>query len=109
MTYFYIRETITYNDKSDCPGTMLELTYGIRENIVAQKLVKLTNSECDFLRRLDFDNTKVKFYAEQYGFKSEKSAKMTLTKLLKEIRDLGYDTCWTTFDCKYEVVPVEVV
>lgn len=109
MTCFYIKKTVTYNDKSDCPGTVLEFTYGIRENMVAQKLIKLTNPECDILRRPDFDNTKSKFYADQFSFKSEKFAKMTLTKLLKKIRELGYDTCWTTFNCKYKVVSVEVV
>lgn len=109
MTCFYIKKTVTYNGESDCPGTVLEYTYGVRENMVAQKLIKLTNPECDIIRRPDFDNTQIKFYADQYSFKSEKSAKMTLTKLLKKIRELGYDTCWTTFDCKYEVVPVEVV
>ena len=74
MTCFYIKKTVTYNDKSDCPGTVLEFTYGIRENMVAQKLIKITNPECDILRRPDFDNTKSKFYADQFSFKSEKSA-----------------------------------
>ena len=109
MTYFYIKKTVTYNDKSDCPGTVLEFTYGVRENIIAKKVVKITNPECDILRRPDFDNTQVKFYADQFSFKSEKSAKVTLTKLLKKIRELGYDHLWTTFDCRYDVVTVEVV
>lgn len=109
MTCFYIKKTVTYNDKSDCPGTVLEFTYGVRENLIARKMIKLTNPKCDIIRRPDFDNTQVKFYADQFSFKSEKSTKVTLTKLLKKIRELGYDHLWTTFDCRYEVVSVEVV
>lgn len=97
MKYFYIKCTQTYKCKFS--GTVVEYIFGKGQNMVAKRVLKSTGGYINHVP--EFDNTHIRYYADQYAYSKKHTAESVIKKAKR-------DTVDPVADCVCEVIEVDI-
>jgi ribosomal protein S10 len=100
---YYIKKTLTGTKKNKyyC-GCVVEIIYGLRQNVVSRKVIRDMNNYSKNINQ--FDMRTYSRFIDDYSYKSEKMAKVAMSKMIKANR-IYPDINW---DCKFEIISIEI-